>query len=120
MSKLISTIEYQFEELPDFWDGEFRSGSHNGVAEISYAFNGEWFVSGISLDCHNGKFGAEAKGKLIPVSQAYQGPLYHGLADALQHFSSGYIQDKVWDAINGDTDTRPRLALVSSRQMEAV
>jgi len=33
-------MRYPFEELPDFWDGEFRSGAHNGCAEISYAPSG--------------------------------------------------------------------------------
>jgi hypothetical protein len=90
----LNSLRYPFEELPDFWDGEFRSGAHNGCAEISYEPSGEWAVRAIALDCHNGKIGTAAAGKMIPLSRAYQG--------ALWAFSRDHIQDAVERALATD------------------
>ena len=98
MSKLI----YGFEELPDFWDDQFRSGSHNGFAEISYEQDGAWFVSAISLECHNGKCGNAAASKAVQVSQAYHGALYHALVFSLEDRLHGSIQDCVNHALTMD------------------
>jgi hypothetical protein len=91
----LGSLSYAFEELPDFRDGEFRSGAHNGCAEISYAPSGEWVVRAILLDCHNGKIGAAAAGKKIPLSRAYQGALWEALCESLDAFSRDHIQDAV-------------------------
>ena len=91
----MNSLRYPFEELPDFRDGEFRSGAHNGVAEIAYGTSGGWIVRTISLDCHNGQCGAAAKGKMIPLSRAYQGALWEALCESLDAFSRPHIQDAV-------------------------
>ena len=98
----MNSLRYPFEELPDFWDGEFRSGGHNGCAEISYAPSGEWAVRAIALDCHNGKVGAAAQGKMIPLSRAYQGSLWEALCESLDTFSRDHIQDAVDEALATD------------------
>ncbi len=94
----MQTLSYVFEELPDFIEGQFRSGSHNGVAEISFAHDGSWYVSAISLDCHNGQCGDAAQSKMIPVSFAYQPEIWSALSESLQSISYDYIQDKVNEA----------------------
>jgi hypothetical protein len=111
---MLSTIHYGFDEAAGFSSGEFRAGLFNGVAEISYADNREWFVSAISLQCDNGKFGKDAEGKMIPLSRAYDGPIFEAIAAHLEKFSRDHIQDAVNAAIDGDVDERPRLALVAA------
>ena len=91
----MNSLSYPFEELPGFWDGEFRSGAYNGCAEISYSEAGEWLVRAIALECHNGKCGAAARGKTIPLSRAYQGPLWEALCESLDTFARDHIQDAV-------------------------
>jgi hypothetical protein len=91
----MNSFSYPFEELPDFRDGEFRSGAHNGRAEISYSESGEWTVRAISLDCHNGKCGDAARGRMIPLSRAYQGALWEALCESLDAFSGDHIQEAV-------------------------
>ncbi len=98
----MNSLLYPFEELPDFWDGEFRSGSHNGCAEICYFESGEWTIGAISLDCHNGKIGSAAKEKSIPLSRAYQGALWDALSESLDVFSRAHIQDAVERALAAD------------------
>ncbi len=92
----MQTLNYKFEELPDFWEGDFRSGAHNGFAEISYSHTGEWYVSGVSLECHNGKLGAAAQGQHIQLVHYH--PVRAPLVAALEHFSYDYIQDRVNEA----------------------
>lgn len=105
----MNSLRFPFEELPDFWDGEFRSGAHNGCAEISYFESGEWTIGAISLDCHNGKIGSAAKGKTIPLSRAYQGALWESLSESLDAFSRAHIQDAVDRALaeRGISATEP-------------
>lgn len=110
---MLSAISIDFEEAAGFSSGEDRAGCFNGVAEISYAENGEWFVSAIILQCHNGKCGAAAKSKLIPLSRAYDGPIFEAIAQHLEKFSRDHIQDAVNEALGNDVDDRPRLQLVS-------
>jgi hypothetical protein len=98
----MNSLRYPFEELPDFWDGEFRSGAHNGCAEICYSESGEWTVRSIALDCHNGKCADAAKGKTILLSRAYQGPLWEALCESLDAFSRAHIQDAVDRALVED------------------
>jgi hypothetical protein len=98
----MNSLRYAFEELPDFRDGEFRSGAHNGCAEISYFESGEWVVSAIALDCHNGKIGAAAQGKSIALSRAYQSALWEALCESLDTFSGDHIQDAVDQALAED------------------
>jgi len=98
----MNSLSYPFEELPGFWDGEFRSGAHNGCAEISYSDTGEWLVRAIALDCHNGKCGAAARGKAIALSRAYQGALWEALCDSLDTFARDHIQDAVNRALAED------------------
>lgn len=98
----MSCLSYPFEELPGFWDGEFRSGAHNGRAEISYSCTGEWLVRAIALDCHNGKCGAAARGKTITLSRAYQGALWEALCESLDIFARDHIQDAVNRALAED------------------
>ena len=111
----MTCLPYPFEELPDFWDGEFRSGAHNGCAEISYSQSGEWTVRAIALDCHNGKCGHAARGKSIPLSRAYQGALWEALCELLDAFARDHIQDAVNRALEADgvlmtdTDAQHRL-----------
>ena len=102
----MNSLRNPFEELPDFWDGEFRSGAHNGCAEISYAPSGEWAVRAIALDCHNGKIGAAAQGRMIPLSRAYQGALWEALCESLDTFSRDHIQDAVEAALAEDRPSR--------------
>ena len=83
----MNSLRYAFEELPDFWDDEFRSGAHNGCAEICYSESGEWTVRAITLDCHNGRCGDAAKGKTIPLSRAHQGALWEALCESLDAVS---------------------------------
>lgn len=116
---MLSTIVIDFEEAAGFSSGEFRAGLFNGVAEISYAENGEWFVSAISLQCDNGKCGKAAEAKLIPLSRAYDGPIFEAIAQHLEKFSRDNIQDKVDEALGGDVDDRPRLQLVSRLTLAA-
>ncbi len=98
----MNSLSYPFEELPGFWDGEFRSGAHNGCAEISYSHTGEWLVRAIALDCHNGKCGDAARGKTIPLSRAYQGALWEALCESLDVFARDHIQDAVNRALAED------------------
>lgn len=98
----MTCVSYPFEELPDFWDGEFRSGAHNGCAEISYSQSGEWTVRAITLDCHNGKCGNAARGKSIPLSRAYQGALWEALCESLDAFARDHIQDAVNHALEAE------------------
>jgi hypothetical protein len=98
----MNSLRYPFEELPDFWDGEFRSGAHNGCTEISYFESGEWIVSAIALDCHNGQCADTARAKMIPLSRAYQGPLWEALCESLGAFARGHIQDAVDRALAAD------------------
>ena len=98
----MNSLCYRFEELPDFRDGEFRSGAHAGCAEISYSESGEWTVSAIALDCHNGKCGDAARGKSIPLSRAYQGALWEALRELLEALARDHIQDAVNGALEAD------------------
>ena len=98
----MNSLSYPFEELPDFWDGEFRSGAHNGCAEISYSQSGDWAVRAIALDCHNGKCGDAARGKSIPLSCAYQGALWEALCESLDVFARDHIQDAVNRALEAE------------------
>ncbi|HKY85358.1 MAG TPA: hypothetical protein VJL90_01195 [Pseudorhodoplanes sp.] len=98
----MSCLSYRFEELPDFRDGEFRSGAHSGCAEISYSQSGEWTVRAIALDCHNGKCGEAARGKSIPLSRAYQGALWEALCESLDAFARDHIQDAVNRALEAE------------------
>ncbi|MBR2118460.1 MAG: hypothetical protein IJ935_07280 [Afipia sp.] len=43
------TLRYEFEELPAFIDQGFECGQLDGIAEISYASDGEWFIRDIGL-----------------------------------------------------------------------
>lgn len=95
MSGLVRTFNYRFEECAGFSLGEYRAGLFNGTAEICYGTNGEWFVSGLSIECDNGKCGDAADAKMVPLSQAYDGPLFHAIADHLRKFSGGFIDDEV-------------------------
>lgn len=95
----MNSLHYPFEELPDFREGEFRSGAHNGCAEISYWPSGEWAVRAIALHCHNGKVGVAAAGKTIAVSRAYQGALWDALCESLDALSGKHIQDAVDQAL---------------------
>lgn len=101
----MNCLSYPFVELPDFWDGEFRSGAHNGSAEISYAQSGEWTVRAIALDCHNGKCGNAARGKSISLSRAYQGALWEALCESLDAFARDHIQDAVNCALEADSNS---------------
>ena len=103
----MNSLSYSFEELPGFWDGEFRSGAHNGCAEISYSTTGEWVVRTIALDCHNGKCGNAARGKMIPLSRAYQGALWEALCESLHAFARDHIQDAVDRALAEDGVASP-------------
>jgi hypothetical protein len=98
----MNSLRYDFEELPDFHDGEFRSGAHNGCAEITYWPSGEWVVRSIALDCHNGKLGAAAQGKMIPLSRAYQAALWEALCESIEVLSRDHIQDAVNRALAED------------------
>jgi len=98
----MNCLSYPFEELPDFRDGEFRSGAHNGCAEISYSQSGEWTVRAIALDCHNGRCGEAARGKSIPLSRAYQSALWEALCESLDTFAHDHIQDAVNRALAED------------------
>lgn len=98
----MNCLSYPFEELPDFWDSEYRSGAHNGCAEISYSQSGEWTVRAIALDCHNGKCGDAARAKAIPLSRAYQGALWEALCESLDAFARDHIQDAVNRALEAD------------------
>jgi hypothetical protein len=98
----MNSLRYRFEELPDFRDGDFRSGAHDGCAEIAYSHSGEWLVRAISLDCHNGKLGGAARGRTIPLSRAYQGWLFEALCDSLDTLARGHIQDAVERALAND------------------
>lgn len=89
----MQTLSYKFEELPDFFEDQFRSGAHNGVAEISYAPTGAWYVSAISLDCHNGECGAAVRSKMIPL--AHHDVIREKLVAALHEFSEDHITDTV-------------------------
>lgn len=96
----MNTLQYKFEELPDFFENEFRSGAHNGTAEISYSHSGEWYVSAISLECHNGRLGDKAASKIIPL--AHSDVLREKLVAALEQFSFDHIQDAVNGANEAD------------------
>jgi hypothetical protein len=98
----MNSLSYPFEELPDFWEDEFRSGAHNGCAEISYSETGEWLVRAIALDCHNGKCGVAARARTIPLSRAYHGPLWEALCESLEAFARDHIQDAVNDALEAE------------------
>ena len=98
----MNSLSFPFEELPDFRDGEYRSGAHNGCAEISYSRNGEWVVRTIALDCHNGKCGAAARAKMIELSRAYQSALWEALCESLEALSRPHIQDAVDRALAQD------------------
>lgn len=98
---LVQTIDYPFEEAAGFSVGEYRAGLFNGVAEIAYASNGEWFISALSIECDNGKLGDAAHSKMEPLSQAYDGPLFHAIADNLRKFSGGHIDDRVREMLTG-------------------
>jgi len=97
----MNSLRYSFEELPDFWDGEFRSGSHNGYVEICYS------VCAIVLDCHNGKIGNAAKGKLISLSRAYQSALWEALCESLDAVAHPHIQHAVNRALAEDGISMP-------------
>ena len=98
----MNCLSYPFEELPDFWDGEFRFGAHNGCAEISYSESGDWTVRAIALDCHNGKCGDAARGKSISLSRAYQGALWEALCESFDAFARDHIQDAVNRALEAE------------------
>jgi len=59
-------------------------------------------VRAIALDCHNGKVGAAAQGRMIPLSRAYQGSLWEALCESLDTFSRDHIQDAVDEALATD------------------
>ena len=88
-------LSYQFEELPDFWEGGFRSGSHNGTAEIHVNADGSWIAKSITLDCHNGQCGPSAQSKTVELSRTYQSAMFEALSDALQHFCGAHIEDQI-------------------------
>jgi hypothetical protein len=97
-------IKFDFEELPSFWRGDMRSGAHNGSAEITALHDGEWAITAISLDCHNGKCGNAAKGEKIEISRSYDGALFHALCQSLERFHTDNIQDAVNDALASRRD----------------
>jgi len=54
------------------------------------------------LDCHNGKCADAARTKMIPLSRAYQGPLWETLCESLDAFSRAHIQEAVDHALAAD------------------
>ena len=117
----MNSLLFPFEELPDFRDGEYRSGAHNGCAEISYSQNGEWVVRAIALDCHNGKCGGAARAKTIELSRAYQSVLWEALCESLDALSRPHIQDAVDRALAQDgAPTTPLRPENRSRARELV
>lgn len=104
----MNSLSYSFEELPDFWEDEFRSGAHNGCAEISYSETGEWQVRAIALDCHNGKCGLAARARAVSLSRAYHGPLWEALCESLDVFAHDHIQDAVNRALEVEGISAPQ------------
>lgn len=116
---MLSTVSYKFEEAAGFSSDQFRAGLFNGVAEVSYAENHEWFVSAISLECDNRKCGDAAQSKMVPLSRAYDGPIFEAIAQHLEKFERDHIQEMVNEAIDEHTAgefRRPvsRLALAAA------
>lgn len=97
----MTTFIFKFDELPDFWEGDFRSGAHNGEADIHINADGTWLVKAIRLECSNGQIGPMADSKMIEVSRAYQGAMFDALCDSLEHFSGPHIDDAI-DAMKAE------------------
>ena len=89
----MTSIRYEFCELPAIWEGDFRAGLFNGVAQIEYVSDGEWVVSSIAIDFDNHKTGAEARKQTHTLLHYHA--LREPLMDALVHFHGDHITAQV-------------------------
>jgi hypothetical protein len=94
------TLTIKFEELPGFHYGEMSAGSFNGEAEVTFDEDAEWEITRISIDCDNGKLGAEAKGERVELSQQHHNALYFGLYQSLRTRHKDHIEDEFVKALD--------------------
>lgn len=109
------TFEFSFDELPLVIEGGFEAGLIAGSAEVSYFRDGEWTITGISLDGHRLRSNRElddhaALGKPVPMFERKSIALDAGtslfgtILHRLEHEWRGKVQDAVIEAIAEDRE----------------
>lgn len=109
------TFSFEFDELPLVIEGGFEAGLIAGSAEVSYFRDGEWTITGISLDGHRllspterdalaeiGKPPPFFERKSIALDAGTS--LFNSILHRLEHEWRGKVQDAVNDAIEEDRE----------------
>lgn len=98
---------YRFDELPALRCGDFIAGSLDGHAEIEFLQDGDWLVTAITLDGHNGKSGGGCKTKPLPISRAFDLALWAQVESELVDRHAFRIAEAVECRLASDGITAP-------------
>lgn len=97
------SFRHKFEELPifhHFVDGTvWRTGRIDGEFEVEIDASGDWFISEVTIETDNGRFGKEAAGRTITLDADKDERFYLLVLDAIDAQYASLIEELIEDEI---------------------